>query len=402
MVFFVKLLQLGQVAQSVTLTKLTFGALPVSRNIVQYFDEEDDLLTISSTPELKEAYRLARLAGDDELRLQLAGTDMELVITESEPQNFLESESEDEDDFINFIERDDDDDLPVDVECDNCGLQPVLGTRFHCSVCTNVDLCATCEAKSVHPADHPLLKLVPPTVHPGVACANCGEDPIAGTRFKCSLCPDFDLCAQCESLSPPVHKAEHAFLKIRLPLNSGSVAAAVRQVSSLSRQNSSNRSRSTLNRSLSRKKTRDRLGNMLVSAEGNVRAEAVRRQTQRPEGALVRGGSRRSDVPRPSSSSRHQEASYTSLGSADEPAVTAAWNKSPADRAVEANRNTLSVSQRAAAARARRNGGEGAGEGYKSHSARIRANAPSWNRKRYAVREEEPREDAYAGRGHAH
>jgi len=36
-------------------------------------------------------------------------------------------------------------------------------------------------------------------VHRGVTCDECGMSPIVGSRFKCSVRPDFDLCQGCES-----------------------------------------------------------------------------------------------------------------------------------------------------------------------------------------------------------
>jgi len=57
-------------------------------------------------------------------------------------------------------------------------------------------------------------------VHPGVVCDGCGES-IRGIRYKCSACPDYDLCATCET-KPAIHDATHVFLKIAKPVqNSG-------------------------------------------------------------------------------------------------------------------------------------------------------------------------------------
>lgn len=49
-------------------------------------------------------------------------------------------------------------------------------------------------------------------VHKGYTCDNCETSPIKGIRYKCSQCPDFDLCQACESKGAHSH---HTFLKIR-------------------------------------------------------------------------------------------------------------------------------------------------------------------------------------------
>ncbi|MEQ2284591.1 hypothetical protein AMECASPLE_023282 [Ameca splendens] len=54
----------------------------------------------------------------------------------------------------------------------------------------------------------------PPALHPNVTCDGC-EGPIMGTRFKCSVCPDYDLCSTCQSQGK---HTEHALLPIWHPL----------------------------------------------------------------------------------------------------------------------------------------------------------------------------------------
>ena len=49
-----------------------------------------------------------------------------------------------------------------------------------------------------------------PTVHPKVKCDGCLSAPIQGTRYKCTVCPNFDYCEVCEARE--THP--HPFLKI--------------------------------------------------------------------------------------------------------------------------------------------------------------------------------------------
>lgn len=48
-------------------------------------------------------------------------------------------------------------------------------------------------------------------VHPDVICDGCNMSPITGIRYKCSVCPDYDLCSKCEASN--IHS--HPMLKIR-------------------------------------------------------------------------------------------------------------------------------------------------------------------------------------------
>jgi hypothetical protein len=52
------------------------------------------------------------------------------------------------------------------VQCDVCQAVPITGTRWKCSVCDNFDLCDPCQATGRHPASHPLLMLREPLRRP--------------------------------------------------------------------------------------------------------------------------------------------------------------------------------------------------------------------------------------------
>ena len=50
-------------------------------------------------------------------------------------------------------------------------------------------------------------------VHPGVVCDGC-EQPVKGARFKCMVCPDYDLCQTCEGKG--LH-SDHNMVKMMRP-----------------------------------------------------------------------------------------------------------------------------------------------------------------------------------------
>jgi hypothetical protein len=62
----------------------------------------------------------------------------------------------------------------------------------------------------------------PAAVHRSITCDACRMCPVVGVRYKCSTCPDYDLCADCiatnESSNGRYHPADHIFLRIARPV----------------------------------------------------------------------------------------------------------------------------------------------------------------------------------------
>ena len=53
------------------------------------------------------------------------------------------------------------------------------------------------------------------TIHYGINCKNCQENPIVGYRYKCSECYDYNLCQKCEEENEIKEFHNHDFIKLR-------------------------------------------------------------------------------------------------------------------------------------------------------------------------------------------
>ena len=61
------------------------------------------------------------------------------------------------------------------------------------------------------------------TVHNGIKCQKCFQEPIIGYRYKCSVCHDYNLCQICEEKNSISGEHQHDFIKIRKELKSNNV-----------------------------------------------------------------------------------------------------------------------------------------------------------------------------------
>ena len=84
--------------------------------------------------------------------------------------------------------------------CDGCEQFPIVGVRYHCTICGDYDLCGLCKqiGEFCH-SDHEMTKIsefIP--IHIGIYCNYCGENPLSGVRHKCTICLYYDLCSKCK------------------------------------------------------------------------------------------------------------------------------------------------------------------------------------------------------------
>lgn len=63
----------------------------------------------------------------------------------------------------------------------------------------------------------PVSMELPTIVHPRVVCDGC-ERNVIGNRYKCTTCPDFDLCNTCFASIDEHHDERHAFQQFKLPI----------------------------------------------------------------------------------------------------------------------------------------------------------------------------------------
>lgn len=54
------------------------------------------------------------------------------------------------------------------------------------------------------------------SIHQGVACDVCDMCPIVGTRYRCTVCTDYDLCQSCHDRG--LHFDHHALVQAKVPL----------------------------------------------------------------------------------------------------------------------------------------------------------------------------------------
>uniref|UniRef100_A0A034VU18 Protein ref(2)P n=2 Tax=Endopterygota TaxID=33392 RepID=A0A034VU18_BACDO len=151
-----------------------------------WFDEDGDEIDICNQVD----YDLFLYKRSDRLHMYI--TSLELW---KETFKYAEKPAQDDDDPSVFV-------IHERVECDSCGLSPIVGFRYKCIQCPNFDLCQRCEAKHKHP-EHMMVRMPKensPSVIDAWITSPCGRG--SGRRAKrerkgsnAGGCPFFDMGA---------------------------------------------------------------------------------------------------------------------------------------------------------------------------------------------------------------
>ncbi|KAL9642803.1 hypothetical protein ABK040_009878 [Willaertia magna] len=118
----------------------------------------------------------------------------------------------------------------VNVRCSSCLTSPIIGERFKCSECKDVNLCRKCFFLQKEPKNHKSnheISLIPEPrqVHEKLNCSACKKKGLQGPIYKCKTCMSFILCNKCHKLHSSnydslnikytTHKPFHAFYKMK-------------------------------------------------------------------------------------------------------------------------------------------------------------------------------------------
>jgi N6-adenosine-specific RNA methylase IME4 len=116
------------------------------------------------------------------------------------------------------------------IRCQSCLTCPIIGERFHCLECQDMNFCRNCFFKQKeikthvkeHLKDHEMEMILEPVSKKSFACGNCKTIP-NGPVFQCKTCANLFLCTSCfqihDQIQPfdwyPSHKQFHEFAKIK-------------------------------------------------------------------------------------------------------------------------------------------------------------------------------------------
>lgn len=113
--------------------------------------------------------------------------------------------------------------------CDKCGNgECIVGPRFKCLVCDDFDLCDACfQVPEYHDTTHSFVRLHDESdfvaakekntsrdLRHQASCDGCKET-IAGARYVCRDCADFDYCSTCMETRQTSHPESHTFIRAR-------------------------------------------------------------------------------------------------------------------------------------------------------------------------------------------
>lgn len=193
----------GTFAELCSLICELFPELKGGAFCVQYKDSEGDAIDVNTDIDLREAYHHLEERGKEVLKLEITGAmysslktyfykDLKGAVSEVKTReemvvdSFCATDKEGLEGLIRELTQ-------REIRANSSKIQDVVQEEF---------------------SKNRLAGQRKAAVHEGVMCDGCETLPIVGARYKCTQCPDYNLCEVCESRE--IHP--HQFVKHNKPL----------------------------------------------------------------------------------------------------------------------------------------------------------------------------------------
>jgi len=172
---------------------------------VTYVDGDGDVITIGSSAELEEAYRLS---GSSVLRLSTTDS-QEIIPKEEEKYESPKTPTPIENPFSGSLSIGE----PLNAICSAMAASADASALLLQEVRRLLEVIKLEHPQYVSPSQsaHENQDIC----HSNVTCDQCGIHPIRGFRYKCSVCHNFDLCSKCQSKNE--HNQSHPLILLRQP-----------------------------------------------------------------------------------------------------------------------------------------------------------------------------------------
>lgn len=165
----------------ISIAKQLFPALECYTELhFAWTDEEDDNVLLSSEQELHEAVRVMTEDMGGSAKFDI------IPISNKDPETTGATAVK-----VSHLR----------VTCDECGVCPILGSRFKCAVREDFDLCESCELKKSQP--HPMIKIYSPDQAPVAIFVSVNDE---GKAFENQSVPGYNVPPHTEHHQPHHHR----------------------------------------------------------------------------------------------------------------------------------------------------------------------------------------------------
>jgi hypothetical protein len=144
--------------------KQTFNFIDERQFYLQFEDDEADRLTLTSEADFEDAFSSAVEEGRKSLKIFIVKGSIEDSHNNNQNEknvfSFSPSSSNvKQEPKNNLNDEHEQKEVHAGITCDGCQKHPLTGIRYKCSVCPDYDLCSGCEATGKHDRAHPLIKI---------------------------------------------------------------------------------------------------------------------------------------------------------------------------------------------------------------------------------------------------